>query len=97
MCTLAIHYGLDYGLVARYLGREYMGQYSNFVGTIAILEPHVTADDLCHIKRTLSQGCPQQLVWEETRANKMAALRKGNQKSVTDFPDVVAKALNKEE
>ena len=27
----------------------------------------------------------------------MAALRKGNQKSVTDFPEVIAKALNKEE
>ena len=55
MGALAIHYGLDYGLVARYLGREYTGQYRNFAGTIAILEPHVTAEDLPYKADTVSR------------------------------------------
>jgi hypothetical protein len=43
------------------------------------------------------QGCPSHLDFEEAYDNKHMVLRKGNQQTFLQFPEVTAKAMNKEE
>ena len=97
MGACAIHYGLDMGLVTRYLGNEYTATNRDVKGTIDELAPHIDKDDLDHIKRILSRGCPHTFSYEEERESKIRMLRRGNQKSVSDNMDIVNKAMNKEE
>ena len=82
MASCAIHYRLDFGLVARFLGKEYTGASRDITGTLSEIAPYVAPDDLHQIQRVFYQGCPSELVFEESRENKITLLRRGNQRSV---------------
>ena len=56
MAACAIHYGLDFGLVTRYLVGEYTGAERNVEATLAEIGPHIDPSDFDHIKRVLMQG-----------------------------------------
>jgi hypothetical protein len=43
------------------------------------------------------QGCPSNLIFEETPENKLAVIRKGNQHTFLQHPEATVKAMNKEE
>ncbi|KAL7517695.1 hypothetical protein ACHAWF_000146, partial [Thalassiosira exigua] len=75
-CT--VHYGLDFGLVARYFGGECTGAWCNAPEILAAAAPHVEASTLEHIRRILTKGCPVKFNWEEPAKNKQAFLEQGN-------------------
>ena len=67
MTACYIYYSLDFGLLAKVLGGKYTGETGNIKETLTDIGPHIDSDDLCHIERVLYQGCPSELVFEESR------------------------------
>ena len=97
LTACAIHYGLDVGLVAWYMGGEYTADYRDLEAKQIALEPHINSSDYDHITRFLVEGAPHEFDWEETQDNKMKAIRAGNQILVQRNPRMVQETLNKEE
>jgi hypothetical protein len=93
----AIHYGLNTGMVVRYLKGEYVGESRNSTRILEKVSPYIDEVDCEHIKRIINQGCPSHIDFEENYDNKHMVLRKGNQQTFLQFPEVTAKAMNKEE
>jgi hypothetical protein len=93
----AIHYGLNTGMVIRYIKGEYVGESRNANAVIASVSLHINNKDCQHIKWIINQGCPSQLNLGEEYKNKHAVLWKGNQHTFLQHPEVTAKAMNKEE
>ncbi len=66
----------------------------------AILEkvvPYIEPEDAEHIHQIITQGCPSQLDFDENTMNKLAVIKKGNQQTFEEHPEVVEKTMNKEE
>ena len=61
LASCAIHYGLDFGLVARFLGGEYTGTSRDITATLSEIAPHVESDNLNQIRRVHYQGCPSKI------------------------------------
>jgi hypothetical protein len=95
--TCAIHYGLDTGMVICYIKGEYVGKSRDSDTILASVSPYINNKDCQHIKRIINQGCPSQLDFEEEYKNKHAVLRKGDQHTFLQYPEVTSKAMNKEE
>ena len=93
----AIHYGLNTGMVVRYLKGEYVGESRNSTRILEKVSPYIDEVDCEHIKWIINQGCPSHIDFEENYDNKHMVLRKGNQQTFLQFPEVTAKAMNKEE
>jgi hypothetical protein len=49
------------------------------------------------MKRILLDGCPAELMFIEPLDNKLAMLKRGNSKTFKDNPDLIKKAMNKED
>ena len=94
-CT--IHYEFNTGMVVRYLKGEYIGESRNSKRILEKVSPYIDEVDCEHIKRIIDQGCPSHLDFEEEYDNKHMVLQKGNQLTFLQFPEVTAKAMNKEE
>ena len=84
-------------MVVRYLKGEYVGESRNTKRILEKVSPYIDEVDCEHIKRILDQGCPSHLDFEEEYDNKHMVLQKGNQLTFLQFPEVTAKAMNKEE
>ena len=97
MTACAIHYGLNTGMVVRFLKGEYVGESRNADEILEKVSPYIDEIDCQHIKQTINQGCPSHIDFEEDYDNKHMVLRKGNQQTFLQFPEVTAKAMNKEE
>ena len=97
LTACAIHYGLDVGLVAWYMGGEYTPGYHDLEAIQNAVKPHVDSSDYDHITCFLVEGAPHEFDWEETQENRMKAIRAGNQISVQRNPIIVQETLNKEE
>ena len=97
MTACAIHYGLNTGMVVRYLKGEYVGESRDADCILEKVSPYIDEADCVHIKRIINQGCPSYLDFEEDYDNKHMVLRKGNQQTFLQFPEVTARAMNKEE
>ena len=93
----AIHYGLNTSMVLRYLKGEYVGESRNSKRILEKVSPYIDKVDCEHIKQIIDQGCPSHLDFEEEYDNKHMVLQKGNQLTFLQFPEVTAKAMNKEE
>ena len=93
----AIHYGLHIGMVIRYIKGEYVGESRNADAILSSVSGLISNEDCSHIKRIINQGCPSHLDYEEDYDSKHFVLRKGNQQTFIQHPDVTAKAMNKEE
>ena len=91
-----VHYG-DVGLVARYIGGEILGEWRDKDAILAAVDPYVSPEDRDHIERILNLQTPAEFSWEEPAQNKMDFLKRGNSPSFNAHPEVVDKALNKEE
>ena len=57
----------------------------------------VSISDYVQIERILTTGCPYELIFEETSESKLKLIKRGNQKSFNQYPDQVAKIINKED
>ena len=84
-------------MVIRDLKGEYLGENRDANKILSAVSPYISEVDFEHIKRIINQGCPSHLDLEENYDNKYAVLRKGNQQTLLEHPEVTAKAMNKEE
>jgi hypothetical protein len=58
MTACAIHYGLNTGMVVRYLKGEYVGESRDANCILEKVSPYIDVADRVHIKRIINQGCP---------------------------------------
>ena len=89
-----IRHSMNPGMMIRELSGEYTGKTRELD---PILEKYINPEDLRHMKRILTQGCPFEIDYKEDTARKMELLSRGNQNSFKDFPEIVHLTLNKEE
>ena len=92
-----VHFGLDPGKFVRWMGGEYTGYHRDVKKTLVAVHPHVTVEDYNHIERILLNSCPEELMFTEPLSNKLEMIRRGNLKSFDKHPDLVKKAMNKED
>jgi hypothetical protein len=75
---------------------EYVGESRDANAIIKKVSPYIDDVDCTHIDQIINQGCPSHIDFEEDYKNKHMVLRKGNQQTFLQFPEVTAKAKNKE-
>jgi hypothetical protein len=92
-----VNFGLDPGKFVRWIGGKYTGYHCDVQRTLVAVCPYITAEDYNHIERILLDGCPAELMFAEPLDNKLKMIRQGNLKSFNDNPDLVRKAMNKED
>jgi hypothetical protein len=92
-----VHFGLDPGKFVRWMGGKYTGYHCDIQRTLAAVCPYITAEDYNHVERILLDGCLAELMFTEPLDNKLKMTRRGNSKSFNDNPDLVRKAMNKED
>ncbi len=92
-----IHYGLHPRMFTRYLKGEYMGESRDLDWILREVLSCISKEDVIHIRRILTQGCPARLVLEEESKNKLSVIQKGIQQTFLAHPEVAAKTMNKEE
>ena len=98
MATAAmIQFGMNPGLLVRYMSGEYTGENRDIDQLERNIGQYIDPEDMQHIRRILTYGCPAQLDFEEELDNKLKLIDRGNQKSFEERPEVVNKTLNKEE
>jgi hypothetical protein len=93
----AIHYGLNTGMVIRYLNGKYTSKSRNADVILAAVSSYIVREDCKHIKQIIDQGCPSYLDFEERYKNKHQVLWEGNQQAFLQYSEVTAKVMNKEE
>ncbi len=91
-----VHFGLDPGKFVRWMGGEYTGYHRDVQRTLAAVHPYITAKDYNHIEQILLDSCPTELMFTEPLDNKLKMIRQGNLKNFNVTPDLVRKAMNKE-
>ena len=96
MTACAVHFGLDFGLVVRYLAGKYTAAWRNVDLVLDDTHPHVSAETLEHMRRLLTRGAPANFNWEEPAANKLNFTRRGNSPSLIQHPVALKKTLVKE-
>jgi hypothetical protein len=84
-------------MLIRYLNGEYVGKNRDAGQILQEVSPYISSEDAAHIKRVITQGCPSYLYFEEEPENKLAVIRKGNQHTFLEHPEIACKAMNKEE
>ena len=92
----AIHYGLNTGMVVRYLKGKLVGESRDVDKILEKVSPYINEVDCKHIKWIINQGCWSNVNFEEDYNNKHMVLQKGDQQTFLQFPEVTAKAMNKE-
>ena len=90
-----IHYGLHPGMFICYVGGEYVAESRNVKQLLKNISPHVSTEDAEHVRRILTQGCPSRFDFMESSSQKMQIIRRGNQKTIQDYPDIVSESMNK--
>jgi hypothetical protein len=94
-CT--IHYSLNTGMVIRYLKGGYVGESRDANAIMKKVSPYIDDINCKHIKQVINEGCPSYINFEEDYDNKHMVFQKENQQTFLQFPEVTAKAMNKEE
>jgi hypothetical protein len=84
-------------MVVRYIKGKYVGESRNVNAILEKVLPYICEVNCKHIVRIINQGCPTHIDFEESYENKHMVLWKGNQQTFLQFPEVTAKAMNKEE
>jgi hypothetical protein len=90
-----IHYGLHPGMFVRYVGGEYVAESRNVEKVIADISPYASKEDVDHVRRILTQGCPSMLNFFEPSSSKLQSIHRGNQRTIIDYPDIVKDTMNK--
>ena len=90
-----IHYGLHPGMFVRYVGGEYVSESRDINQVIRDISPYASAEDVEHVRRILTQGCPSKLDYMEQSSSKLQTIRQGNHSTISDYPDIVRESMNK--
>ena len=93
--SLVLRLGLDPGRVVITLGGEYIGAWRDVETILHEIESVVNLEDYQHGKRILTKGCPSKFIFGEQINNKLKMIKRDNQKSVLDNPELVNKIINK--
>jgi hypothetical protein len=93
----AIYNGLNTGMVVRYLKGKYVKESRNANAILEKVSPYICEVNCKHIVQIINQGCPSHIDFEENYEYKHMVFWKGNQQTFLQFPEVTAKAMNKEE
>jgi hypothetical protein len=92
-----IYFGLDPGKFVRWLRGKYTGHQWDVQTSLDAVESHITPRDFEHMKWILLDSCPAELMFIEPLDNKLAMLKHVNLKTFKDNPDLIKKAMNKED
>jgi hypothetical protein len=92
-----VHFGLDPDKFVRWLWGKYMGYHRNIQTTLDAVQSHVTPDNFEHMRQILLEGCPAEFMFTEPLDNKLAMLKRGNLKTFKANPNLIKKAMNKED
>ena len=79
------------------MGGKYTGYHRDVKKTVVVIRPHVMVEDYNHIEWILLEGCPAELMFTEPLSNKLEMIRRGESKSFDAHPELVKKAMNKED
>jgi hypothetical protein len=80
------------------MGGKYTGYHHDVQKTLEAIQPYITLNNFNHVKRILLDGCPAELMFTKLLDNtKLKMIRRGNSKSFNDNPNLVRKAMNKED
>ncbi len=81
----------------KWMGGEYTSYHHDVQKTLEAVWLYITFDNFNRIKRILLDGCPTEPMFTEPLDNKkLKMIRQGNSKSFNDNPDLVRKAMSKE-
>ena len=61
-----LHFGLDPGKLACWLGGEYIGERREVNLTLGAVKDHVSTDNFNHMKQILLDGSPFELTFDKT-------------------------------
>jgi hypothetical protein len=92
-----VNFGLDPQKFVQCMGGKYTGYHLDVQRTIAAVCRYITAKDYNHIEKILLDGCPAELMFTEPLDNMLKMIRQGKLKSFNDNPNLVRKAMNKED
>ncbi len=67
--TCSIRYGLNMGMVIRYLKGEYVGESKDANAILSVVLSLINNEDCEHIKQIINQGCPSHLDFEQDYKN----------------------------
>ena len=90
-----IHYGLHPGMFVRYVGGEYVAESRDIEQILRDISPYVSEEDANHVRRILTHGCPSKLEFMESSSQKQQTIKRGNQRTIDDYPDIVKESMNK--
>ncbi len=76
--ALMIRLDMHPGMVVRYIQGEFTGEERDVETVCNTIEPFVSKEDLEHVRRIMTLGCPAQCVFEEDASNKAKMLARGN-------------------
>ena len=98
LLALSLHYNLDMGIVIRYLGNNYTGEYRDIKNTIEILkESKCDKQIVKDLERTLLVGSPNLMNDSSTHENFLTYFRYKNHGTIDKNIDQVKKTTNKED
>jgi hypothetical protein len=92
-----VHFGFNPGKFVRWMGGECTGYHRDVRKTLIAVHSHVTGEDYNHMEWVLLDGCLVELKFTEPLSNKLEMIRHGNSKSFNNHPELIKKAMNKED
>jgi hypothetical protein len=92
-----IHYSLHHGMMTRYVKGKYVGESRDMSQIVNDILPCINKDDVKHIHRIITNGCPSHIDFEEASDMKAFIIEKGNQATFKMCPEMVTKTMNKED
>jgi hypothetical protein len=81
-----IHYSLHPGMLIRYVKGEYVGESRDASQIINDVSPYIKRDDVDHIHRIITNGCPSHIDFKEASDMKAFIIEKGNQATFAKYP-----------
>jgi hypothetical protein len=98
MTTAAIiNYSLHPGMLIQYVKGKYVGESRDVSQVVNNVLPYIDQQDVKHISRILTNGCPSYMNFKEASDMKSFIIKKGNQATFKMYPETVTKTMKKEE
>ena len=79
------------GMLLRYLQGKYTGKSRNVDAILEKIVPYIEPEGAKYIYQIIMQGCPSQLDFDKDTMNTLADIKKGNQQTFEEHPEVVKK------
>jgi hypothetical protein len=94
-CALVCPRYLHPGMLIGYLKGDYIRESKDVSVILKTVSPHISKDDLNHIRQIMTEGCPSKLILVEPSAMKNEIIAQENQQTFQLLPELVTKIMNK--